>query len=138
MGFTALYINMSTPYRENKVTSRFTVQFPDESGIPSYLVKWINLPKYVNGEWSFMGIGLNDVVNPSTSNLLMDILNKKTQLNKIFIDVFDCEGNSIEMWSILVDEVVCADFGELSYDCVNDQEITVTIRPKTISLIKKV
>lgn len=128
---------------EPKMQNRFIVQFPEEFGIPSYIVSSVNKPKFANGKWENIKIEFIDVINSITSRGLYKIVNRVTfrppdsQIKELFtikISTLDAIGTSIEDWEVSIGKILKIDFGELNYDSDEVQRQSLLLEPLNCSL----
>ena len=120
------------PKREN----RFVVEFPEEFNIESYTVQTCTRPKLINYEWQNFVITLIDVICPSTSKAIKNMIdycqeNKNEEILFEFkIKSLDPVGVDVQTWTISVKELVEVDFGHCDYDNGDISMIKVILKPK--------
>lgn len=126
---------MKTQIHHPHIMNRFIVRFPYEFDIPEFMIKELNKPKLINGNWSNIEILLYTLIGPSTSRCLLKIdefAKKNSNKEKLFdftIDCLDPEGLSIEKWWIEVGSIPEIDFGYLSYSENGSVLSKLTIKP---------
>ena len=128
--------------------NRFVVEFPKTSGIESYLVQTVKLPKFTasNG-WSKVEITFLDIVPikevnsistifvlhtaASKNNLFTEMSNSiRSNVFKIFIKSLDAIGEEIDRWEIKVKDFEI-DFGTYDYASNTDSSIIkMILEPK--------
>lgn len=145
--------------QEPKRKNRFVVEFPNEFEIKSYLVQKINGSKVisVNKEikdedgfpsnivtsykWDNFTIELIDVIKPSTSQAVMNMVkhcNDKlgdTIKFTFHISILNPIGDEIEKWAIQVKELKEVNFGDLDYEIGEIKKIKVILVPAECTLL---
>ncbi len=124
---------------EPKRKNRFAVNFPDIFSIPSFTVKNIQRPIYNHGAWDHMFIQFHDMVMPSTSHGIMNMvrhcsLNINNVLFTFDIQSLDPTGACVERWDIEVQELIRIDFGDLSSESDELSTCSVELKPYNCSL----
>jgi hypothetical protein len=133
---------------EPKRESRFVVTFPEQFGLESFFVQKIDRPKMIlsnsNYEWQNIKIEFIDVIGPSTSRRLYDIIELFKEQKKqriwfffkqkfepftIYVDTLDPTGVEVERWSISIKDIIKVDFGEFNYASDEIQKCSLTIKP---------
>jgi hypothetical protein len=121
---------------EPKLNNRYSVEFPENFKIPTYLVCSVTLPKLIdNSEWSVLSFSLYDFISPSTSQMIMDVIRNmnadfdKGKIYELKINSLDPVGVVIEKWSIQFSKFKDVDFGNYSYSDDNLKKITIHIKP---------
>lgn len=131
---------------EPKRDSRFSVEFPIELNIESYLVQSISKPKLVNGKWENITTTLLDVVHPSTSDTIFKLIDyckknksgifsKKKPLFTIKLKSLDATGFELEAWYINIEKLISVDFGNYDYGSNDIQKIKVVLKPLDCRLV---
>ena len=122
----AILFKTSLPELEPKKDNRFEIILPEKFGIPSYMVQSAEKPKIRNGNWENIKIGFLDVIEPSSPQLLMNMLKS----NEIFSFIFhhlDPIGVPVEEWEIKVRKIVGVDFGNVDYGCDKINIVTMEL-----------
>ena len=128
---------------EPKRNNLFTVEFPDEFGIESFLVKKINRPKLVllndRYEWENFNIEFYDTIGLSMSKSMIkliqfcadkkSILNNNRPLFNFSIKSLDPTGVEIEEWVIEVEDLLKVDFGDCDYSDDGLQIVSIVLKP---------
>lgn len=103
---------------EYKWGNRFQVILPEIFGIDSFLIKSITRPSYdlLNSRWSDIKIEFYDLVAPSTTKKLINLI--KLGYDGLFglnvvLNLLDSKGETIELWDISIKELVKVDLGSL-------------------------
>lgn len=144
--------------QEPKRNNRFSLEFPTELGIESFLVQTSDKPKmeigsteipYMNTstwvagrfKWQPMTIKFIDVIGPSTTQKVMEWvrLHAETATGRmgyaigykknLVLKALDPVGEDVEKWTLIGCQITNVEFG--SYDYGNDElaEVTITIQP---------
>lgn len=129
---------------EMKKMKRFSVVFPENLELFSWMVRSCEKPKYFDGKWLPMMITLYDPVGPSSSEGLYQQLitnNKGGKIRKknkpFIIKLFQKDPTDlvVEEWEVEVKKY-SIDFGNLDYSSIEPQEVTLIIEPKNCVLKK--
>ena len=144
--------------QEPKRNNRYSLEFPTELGIASYLVQTTDKPKleiesteipymntssWVSGryKWQPMTIKFIDVIGPSTTQTVMEWVNLHAESatgrmgyaigykKNLSLIALDPTGVEVEKWSLIGCQITSFETG--SYDYGNDElaEVVITIQP---------
>ena len=121
---------------ELKTNNRFVVKFCEEVGIPSYVVKGLTFPQYVDGEWQAMSFTLWDPVGPSTTRSLYKLIGREPSNGELEVKIsyLDPVGAKVGTWRITFEEVKCVDFGAMDWERGAGLELFVIIDPISVTL----
>lgn len=127
---------------EPKKCNRFMVSFPPEFNILETSITRINKPKYTyDYGWGDIDIEFMDIESPSTTERIFNIIKfisendeRDKKLFDITIRILDSIGSIIETWIIEVDKIIDIDFGELSYESNDAQQIYMSLSPRNCYL----
>lgn len=128
---------------EPKRKNRFIVNFPHIFEIPSFSIQEISRPKLFfdvdDYRWQNIEINLIDLIGPSTSNGLMNIIsfckelktnnNKNEILFSFIINDLDPTGVTVGTWIIDVKELILVDFGNYDYNSEDLQTCKLVLEP---------
>ena len=126
---------------EPKRSTLFVVEFPQEFGIYPWVVQSVTKPRREGKRWENIDIRLIDIIGPSTSQRIMDMIQtceqRQSFLQRLLgeslfymsINILDPTGVEIERWNISVKEIVSVDFGELTYGSKDVQTIKLELKP---------
>ncbi len=128
---------------EPKRNYRFTVNFPEEFNIDSFLVKSITMPTLSNGTCGSIEMKFMDVIGKSISQKLYDLYEKfkKTLSDSekgIFsfeIAILDPVGAPLETWKIDVETIKSINYGTLDYSDDGISEVIMVVQPKSCVLL---
>lgn len=116
------------PMRQN----RFLIIFPENTGIPSYLVKSSCRPscRITNSQviWNDMEITFHDPIDPSTQRIFVDMITNRTITNimDIKLHMLDPIGNVVSEW-IIYGHISEVNFGEVDYSSHNSMEVSINL-----------
>ena len=143
--------------QEPKKNNRFTLEFPTELGIESFLVKTSGKPKleieevemqYMNTStfvagrsvWQPITITFIDVIGPSTTQKIMEWVNLHFEpatgrmgyaigyKKNLVLKALDPTGVEIEKWTLVGSMITSSEFGEYDYSNGEVAEVSITIR----------
>lgn len=121
---------------EIKINNRFTVQFPLEMGLSSSSVLSITKPEFINGEWNLIQIRFADTIENSPTDIFWKVLKNDLPFTELIIETYNAEGNTVDIWKVLVDKVMSVHFGRLNVSDEIDSDVSVTFKPKDCLLTK--
>ncbi len=130
----------SEPIRQN----RFLVEFPYVFNIPSFTIQKITRPSltFLNNEynWKNIEIELLDIIGPSTSKGLMNMIEycKNFDIRRVdnlplfsfLLSDLDPTGTNVTTWVIDVKELVSVKFGISDYGLDEVQKCKVILKPQ--------
>lgn len=117
---------------EPKKNNKFVVEFPIEFNIVEFTVNTITNPKYINGEWQDIHITFYDLICPSTTMGLYNLIKYTKDNNQEFtikIKSLNQNGENVGTWSIIVKDTFTIDFGNLDYTSSEPQIIKMNLTP---------
>lgn len=143
--------------QEPKRNNRFTLEFPTELGIESFLVKtsgkpsltinetelpYMNTSTWVAGRsvWQPIEITFIDVIGPSTTQKIMEWINLHFETatgrmgyaigykKNLSLKALDPTGIEVEKWSLIGCMVTNVGFGNYDYSSDDIAEVSITIR----------
>lgn len=144
--------------QEPKRKNRFTLEFPTELGIESYLVQTVKKPSldigstqidYMNSAsfvagraiWQPIDISFIDVIGPSTTQKLMEwvrlIFEPETgrmgyavgYKKNLVLKAVGPAGGDVEKWTLIGCFITNVDFGDYDYGSDDVSEVKITIQP---------
>lgn len=148
------------PKREN----RWTLEFPNDVGLQTFMLKSFERPKtesntteieflntstYVGGrvKWSSMTLVIRDFIAPSSMQAVMSWFRQRHEsvtgrqgyasgyLKNLVLNILDPTGVAIEKWSLRNCMLESFDGGTLDYSSDNLLEISITIQPQDCILL---
>jgi hypothetical protein len=121
-------INNYEPQRCN----RFIIEFPENFEPLSYFVHSFNRGGKYNGIWDFMSITFNNIIGPSTTILINNLLNKENDFD-IKLKILDPVGLVVETWLITVElQTLSVNYGAVSYDDNGIIKTSISFRPLNV------
>lgn len=119
---------------EPKLYNNFELIFPEETGIPSYMVQTFEKPKLkINesdsrfGNWLPIKVKILENIDNSTLKGVQHLIKNKFNMKLNELDGPECVLNT---WLITECRVVSVDYGNLDYGNDDLSMITVEIKPK--------
>lgn len=127
---------------EPKRSHRFLVEFPNAS---FFSIQKIDKPKVANGKWEDIEIEFLDLISPSSTKLIVDLLgitNKQSLFDKFLrkpifnfkIIALDPVGTAVEEWEVFVKKFKSIDFGRYDYSDDRLSSVRVVVEPKICRL----
>jgi hypothetical protein len=117
-----------------KRSNRFMVEFPQEYNIPSWSIRKINKPKFIDGKWKNIHIEFYDTISPSISHILSNAFLPMKKHIYFKIKTLDPTGVVVEEWVIISDRLSSINFGDFDYDIDEPLKIHLTITPSNCIL----
>jgi hypothetical protein len=144
--------------QEPKRKNRFTLEFPTELGIESYLVQtsakpslninkteipYMNTSTFVSGRsvWQEMEITFIDVIGPSTTQKVIEWIRLHFESatgrmgyavgykKNLVLKALDPTGVEVEKWTLIGCQIVSANFDSFDYSADDLAMVTITIQP---------
>jgi hypothetical protein len=144
--------------QEPKRKNRFTLEFPTELGIESYLVQtsakpslninkteipYMNTSTFVAGRsvWQEMEITFIDVIGPSTTQKVIEWIRLHFESatgrmgyavgykKNLVLKALDPTGIEVEKWTLIGCQIVSANFDSFDYSADDLAMVTITIQP---------
>jgi hypothetical protein len=144
--------------QEPKRKNRFTLEFPTELGIESYLVQtsakpslninkteipYMNTSTFVAGRsvWQEMEITFIDVIGPSTTQKVIEWIRLHFESatgrmgyavgykKNLVLKALDPTGVEVEKWTLIGCQIVSANFDSFDYSADDLAMVTITIQP---------
>jgi len=116
---------------EPQMSNRFIIEFPENFESLSYSVHSFNRGGKFGGTWDFMSITFNNIIHPSTTILINDLLNQDNFNLKL--KVLDPTGLVVETWLIRVEsQTLSVSYGTVSYDDNGIIKTCISFRPSNI------
>ena len=119
---------------EPKLYNNFELIFPEETGIPSYMVQTFEKPKLkINesdsrfGNWLPIKVKILENIDNSTLKGVQHLIKNKFNMK---LNELDGPGCVLNTWLITECRVVSVDYGNLDYGNDDLSMITVEIKPK--------
>lgn len=144
--------------QEPKRKNRFTLEFPTELGIESYLVQtsgkpsmeitateiqYMNTSTWVAGryKWNTIDISFIDVIGPSTTQKIMEWVRLHAESatgrmgyaigykKNLVLKALDPTGVEVEKWTLIGCIISSAKFDDFDYGADDVAKVTITIQP---------
>lgn len=144
--------------QEPKRKNRFSLEFPTELGIESFLVQtsgkpsmeivgteipYMNTSTWVAGryKWGTIDIKFIDVIGPSTTQKVMEWVGLHAESatgrmgyavgykKNLLLKGLDPTGQDVEKWTLIGCMIINVAFGDYDYGSDDLSEVTITIQP---------
>lgn len=122
--------NVRIPY-EPKKSNRFQIRFPQSFNLHEWVCFETSRPKLnitsKSLTWENLVIKMYDPIAPSTTQALMDLVQKDKIADKFDLnfEMLDPIGEVVEQWVLIDCEFLSVDFGELSHN--QDEMVICTL-----------
>ena len=144
--------------QEPKRKNRFTLEFPTELGIESFLVQtsgkpsieinateipYMNTSTWVSGryKWNPIDVEFIDVIGPSTTQKVMEWVRLHAESStgrmgyaigskkNLVLKALDPTGIEVEKWTLIGCLITNASFDDYAYDADDVSRVKITIQP---------